>query len=258
MRNDEASGRLPLDDDLVAALAGAAHVVAFTGAGMSAESGVPTFRDAQTGLWQRYDPTELASPDAFERDPARVWGWYAWRRERAAAASPHAGHHALADWERQGTELTIATQNVDGLHQQAGSTRILELHGNLHRDVCSADGQRVRAPEPARVAGEPPLCPSCGAPVRPDVVWFGEMLPRAAWDEALAAARRADVLLSIGTSSLVQPAASIPLQALDAGATVVEINPEPTPLSSQVHDRLPGSAAAVLPQLLAAIGKAAG
>ena len=242
----------------MAALAGAGRVMAFTGAGMSAESGVPTFRDAQTGLWQRYDPTELASPEAFERDPALVWGWYAWRRERAAAASPHAGHRALADWERHVAELTVATQNVDGLHQQAGSTRVLELHGNLHRDICSAEGHRVSGPTPPRASGEPPLCPACGAPIRPDVVWFGEMLPRRAWDGALAAARAANVLLSIGTSSLVQPAASIPLQALDAGATVVEINPEPTPLSSQVHYRLPGSAAAVLPRLVAAVGGRSG
>lgn len=254
MRNDDASGAAPLDDQLLAALVAARSVVAFTGAGMSAESGVPTFRDAQTGLWQRYDPSELASPEAFRRDPALVWGWYAWRRECAAAAAPHAGHRALAEWQDRVADLTVATQNVDGLHQQAGSTRVLELHGNLHRDICSAEGQPVTAPMPAQAAGEPPLCPSCSAPVRPDVVWFGEMLPREAWDEALAAARSADLLLSIGTSSLVQPAASIPLQALGAGATVVEINPEPTPLSPQVHYRLAGTAAATLPRLVAAIG----
>lgn len=245
---------MELDGGIRERLRQAGSVVAFTGAGMSAESGVPTFRDAQTGLWQRYDPADLATPEAFERDPGLVWSWYSWRRERVAAAAPHAGHLALAEWEQRVPGFVVATQNVDGLHQQAGSRRVLELHGNIHRNICSAERGVVTDPVPAEAGDQPPRCPQCAAPVRPDVVWFGEALPEQAWQAAIRAAGEADVLLSIGTSGLVQPAASIPLMALEQGAAVIEINPEPTPISERVTVSLRGPAAELLPQLLEEVG----
>lgn len=241
---------MEIDGTVIERLASARSLVAFTGAGMSAESGVPTFRDAQTGLWQHYDPADLATPEAFERDPALVWQWYSWRRQLVGAAEPNPGHLALADWASRSESFTVVTQNVDSLHQRAGSDTVLELHGNLHRDICSRELTPVRDPVPPDVEGGPPRCPQCAAPLRPDVVWFGEMLPQKTWQAALQAAAEADVLLSIGTSGLVQPAASIPEVALQQGALVIEINPEPTPLSDAVDLRLAGSAAEVLPALL--------
>ena len=241
---------MEIDATVIERLASARSVVAFTGAGMSAESGVPTFRDAQTGLWQHYDPADLATPEAFQRDPALVWQWYSWRRQLAGAAEPNAGHLALADWASLSESFSVVTQNVDSLHQRAGNDIVLELHGNLHRDVCSHELTPVRDPVPPDVEGAPPRCPQCAAPLRPDVVWFGEMLPQKTWQAALQAAADADVLLSIGTSGLVQPAASIPEVAMQQGALVIEINPEPTPLSDAVALRLAGSAAEVLPALV--------
>lgn len=241
---------MEIDATVTERLVSARSMVAFTGAGMSAESGVPTFRDAQTGLWQRYDPADLATPDAFRRDPALLWQWYSWRRQLVGVAEPNPGHLALADWASRSESFTVVTQNVDSLHQRAGSDTVLELHGNLHRDICSRELTPVRDPVPPDVEGEPPRCPQCAAPLRPDVVWFGEMLPQKTWQAALQAAAEADVLLSIGTSGLVQPAASIPEVALQQGALVIEINPEPTPLSDAVDLRLAGSAAEVLPALL--------
>ena len=241
---------MEIDAAVIRRLASARSVVAFTGAGMSAESGVPTFRDAQTGLWQRYDPADLATPEAFQRDPALVWQWYSWRRELVGAAEPNAGHLALGRWARHMQRFTVVTQNVDSLHQRAGSDTVLELHGNLHRDICSREFTPVRDPVPPEQEGEPPRCPQCAAPIRPDVVWFGEMLPQRTWQAAIQAAGEADVLLSIGTSGLVHPAASIPEMAMQQGALVIEINPQPTPLSAAVDLRLAGSAAEVLPALV--------
>jgi NAD-dependent deacetylase len=207
---------------LVAALRAARHVAVLTGAGVSAESGIPTFRDAQTGLWASFSPEELASPGAFRRNPRLVWEWYAWRRELVARAEPNSGHLALAQLERRVPQLTLITQNVDGLHQRAGSSAPIELHGNVGRVVCSAEGTLV---ERWDEGGEPPpRCPRCGAYLRPDVVWFGELLPADALAAALAAARGCDLFLSIGTSGLVEPAASLPRLALQSGATVAVIN----------------------------------
>lgn len=235
-----------LSPALAERLADARRVVALTGAGMSAESGVPTFRDAQTGLWARYDPAELATPEAFQRDPSRVWQWYAWRRELVARAEPNGGHRALARWARH-ARVTVVTQNVDGLHQQAGSPEVLELHGNLRRSICSAGCGEQPLGE-----GEPPPCARCGAPLRPDVVWFGEMLPEAALNGALAAVAAADVVLSIGTANQVQPAASLPHRARRNGCLVVEVNPEETPLTPEADWSLRGTAAGLLPLLLEA------
>ncbi len=231
-----------------ALLSSAGRVAVLTGAGISAESGIPTFRDAMTGLWSRFRPEDLATPEAFAADPKTVWEWYASRRERVAKALPNAGHAALAALERRTPHFALITQNVDGLHVRAGSRNVIELHGNLMVDRCSAEGCVV-APADA-LPGTPPSCPRCGAPVRPGVVWFGEALPSQALDDAIAAARRCDVFMSVGTSTLVEPAASLPFAALEAGAAVIEVNPSRTPLSSQATIVLTGSAGDVLPRLV--------
>ncbi len=237
------------DSRTVERLRQATRILALTGAGISAESGIPTFREAQTGLWQRYNPLDLATPEAFARDPDTVWRWYQWRRELVDAAQPNAGHCALARWEQlAGEGWLLATQNVDGLHQRAGSRAVVELHGNLQRTVC-AGYRHVFDPVAARAA-TPPECPRCGAPGRPDVVWFGETLPEDAYGKALEAAERADVVLSVGTSSLVHPAAGLPLLAADNGALLLEVNPQPTPLTAHADCSLRGTAAAVLPALV--------
>jgi NAD-dependent deacetylase len=200
-----------------AQVAASRRLVVLTGAGMSAESGVPTFREAQTGLWSRFDPAQLASASGFRADPTLVWRWYAWRREVVAKAQPHAGHHALAQAEHR-RPLRLITQNVDRLHQRAGSTQVTELHGNLVRSVCfercgvSFDDPGLLPP------GEPPRCPACGSWLRPDVVWFGEALDRGHLDDAQDAAGDCDLMLVVGTSGLVHPAASLPRIARGTGA----------------------------------------
>ncbi len=234
---------------LIQVLRGARRVAALTGAGVSAESGVPTFRDAQTGLWARYDPHELATPEAFQRNPRLVWEWYAWRREKVAGVEPNPGHYALAEMERRFPEFTLITQNVDGLHRRAGSRRVLELHGDITRSKCFVCGSSAEAwTEKGEI---PPRCPACGGRLRPGVVWFGEMLPERLLAAAMDAAARCEVFFSIGTSSLVYPAAALPEVALRAGATVVEVNPSETPLTPHATYSLRGLAGVVLPALLA-------
>ena len=250
------SETLSVPSTLITRLQTARRIAVLTGAGISAESGVPTFREAQTGLWARYNPEELATPEAFRRNPRLVWEWYAWRQQRVRQAEPNPGHHALAAMERHCAEFTLITQNVDGLHRRAGSHQVLELHGNLFRAKCCDEDRLV---EDAQEGGElPPRCPHCGGLLRPDVVWFGEMLPAGVLRAAQQAASRAEVFFSIGTSALVYPAADLPLLALRAGATVVEINPQPTPLSSQVTFSLNGAAGVVLPALVAQTWAAVG
>jgi NAD-dependent deacetylase len=212
-----------IDHRLVEVLQRARHVAVLTGAGVSAESGIPTFRDAQTGLWANFNPEELASPAGFKHNPRLVWEWYAWRRQLVAQAAPNPGHIALAELERHVPQLTLITQNVDGLHQRAGSTELIELHGNIGRVICSVE--RTLVTEWADDGGRlPPCCPRCGAYLRPDVVWFGEVLPSAALQAAWEAAEGCDLFLSVGTSGLVEPAASLPRAALQLGATVAVIN----------------------------------
>ena len=244
------SERAAIPDALVQQLRRAAYIVVLTGAGISAESGVPTFRQAQTGLWAQYDPQALATPQAFRRQPQLVWDWYAWRRELVAGVAPNPGHHALASMERHAPRFTLITQNVDSLHQRAGSRAIIELHGNLSRTKCSREEHVVETwPEGD---DRPPRCPVCGAFLRPDVVWFGEALPPVALDAAFDAARNADLFLTIGTSGIVQPAASLPLLAASNGATTAEINPEETPLSARMTYVLRGPSGVLLPALVAA------
>jgi NAD-dependent deacetylase len=236
---------------LAARLAAAQRVVALTGAGISAESGVPTFRDAQTGLWARFDPLELATPGAFARDPRLVWDWYAWRRELVADAVPNAGHAALVALERLVPGFTLVTQNVDGLHRKAGSERVVELHGNLQRVKCARDGGIVATWAPP-APGEPPRCPRCNGLLRPDIVWFEEPLPEAELAAAQRAARDCDVMLVVGTSAEVYPAAALPTVARAGGALVVEINTAPTRLSDDADHVLRAPAGVALPALVAA------
>jgi NAD-dependent deacetylase len=243
---------LSLPADLLLRLKAAKRWVASTGAGVSAESGVPTFRDAQTGLWARFRPEQLATPEAFLADPPLVWKWYAWRREAVAAARPNAGHQALVALELMAPEFTLITQNVDGLHARAGSRTLLELHGNIQQTKCFDEGTLV--PHWEERGEVPPRCPACGGMLRPNVVWFGESLPQQTLERAWKAAQECDLFLSIGTSTEVQPAASLPFVARAAGATLVEINPAPTPLSARADFILRGPAAVVLPQLVAAYG----
>jgi NAD-dependent deacetylase len=239
---------IDIPNSLVKTLHNARHVAVLTGAGISAESGVPTFRDAQTGLWSRYRPEELATPEAFQHNPKLVWDWYAWRRDLVGRVAPNAGHYALVRMEQRIPVLTLITQNVDGLHRRAGSHHVLELHGNLFRAKCLEEG---RVLENWREREEtPPRCTHCGAWLRPDVVWFGEMLPSDVLREAEEATVQCDVFFSIGTSTLVYPAAELPFAALRSGSTVVEVNPQPTPLSDQAHYSLRGAAGEVLPGLL--------
>lgn len=230
----------------------ARRVVVLSGAGMSAESGVPTFRDAQTGLWARFRVEDLATEAAFRADPQRVWTWYRHRREQIAGIEPNAGHRSLADYGRRHPgRLTLVTQNVDGLHQRAGSTNAIALHGDIAQDrwldrprpCCGA-----HAPEP----GEPPRCPVCGNLRRPDVVWFGEKLPLHALEAAERAAEEGDLMLVVGTSGLVYPAAGLAHVARRTGATVVVINPAATELDAVAHLCLRAPAAQCLPPLLAA------
>lgn len=232
------------------ALGNARSAAVLTGSGVSAESGVPTFRDAQTGLWENFDPTELATPEAFACDPKLVWEWYEWRRKLIFEARPNPAHFALAEIENRVPDFTLVTQNVDGLHREAGSENILELHGNIRRTVCSEERAVVEPDD--FIEGTPPRCPRCGAFLRPDVVWFGETLPANATEAASEAARDCEIFISAGTSSVVYPAASLPYEAMENGAIVIEINPEDTPLSSRAGFVRRGSAGEILPEIVRA------
>jgi len=225
----------------------ARHIVVLSGAGVSAESGVPTFRDAQTGLWAKFDAQQLATEDAFRANPKIVWDWYALRREMIAKVEPNAGHRALAAFaQRHPGRLTLITQNVDGLHQRAGSEDVLALHGNIFEDRW-LDAPRNCCNADAAAAGSPPYCDRCGNMLRPAVVWFGEALPIQALASAEAAAHECDLMLAVGTSGVVYPAAGL---ARTAAGKVVIINPEPTELDDAADAVLRGKAAQLLPELL--------
>jgi NAD-dependent deacetylase len=271
----------------------ARRVVVLTGAGMSAESGVPTFRDAQTGLWQRYSPEQLATEDAWYADPDLVWSWYQWRARLVRSCSPNAGHRAIAAWQRalggspddgapgsgpSAGSLVISTQNVDDLHERAGAEVLAHLHGSLfdvrcadcgtpaeHDPGSAGDGTKDPAGPSAPAAGSeadleqllrssPPQCASCTTGrLRPGIVWFGEMLPERALEDTYSALDACDLAVVVGTSAVVQPAASLPYVALGAGAAVVEVNPEVTEFSTAATVHVPGTAATVLPALARAV-----
>nr|WP_309670296.1 NAD-dependent deacylase [Gemmatimonas sp.] len=206
------------------ALRAAEHVCVLSGAGVSAESGIPTFRDALTGLWAKYSPRELATPDAFAAHPNRVWQWYAARRTMVRSALPNPAHQALVTLASRVAHCTLVTQNVDDLHERAGSHDVISLHGSLMRARCSAGCPGTLVPTEAQ-ASEPPLCLTCGALMRPDVVWFGEPMPMKEFAAARNAAVACDVFLSVGTSNVVEPAASLPWISATHGATVIVVNP---------------------------------
>ena len=229
-----------------ARLQAAARVAVLTGSGVSAASGIPTFRGAG-GLWRRYRAEDLATPQAYARDPELVWEWYKMRFDIVAAAEPNEAHRLLAEMEAKTSDFTLVTQNVDGLHEQAGSKRVLELHGNLTKSRCEACG-RVEGLEADFAT--PPRCSSCGSMARPNVVWFGETLPQETFAAAVDAFAGAEVALVIGTSALVEPAASLGRLAAQRGAFVIEVNPEGTPLSSVAHASLRQEAVAGLAALL--------
>ncbi|MPY88360.1 MAG: NAD-dependent protein deacylase [Luteitalea sp.] len=227
----------------------ARHLTVLTGAGVSAASGVPTFRGPD-GLWRSFRAEDLATPGAFRRDPRLVWEWYDWRRQRIAACEPNAAHDVLARWSQRFPDLTLVTQNVDGLHERAGTTRILRLHGSIWHVRCArpcSDGQ-TRRDDRVPLPEIPPPC-ICGEPLRPGVVWFGEMLPLDVVKQAGEATARCDVFVAIGTSALVYPAAGFIHEARAAGATVIEINPETTGASDAVDLAVRQPAERALPEL---------
>ena len=240
------------------ALRNCRHLLVFSGAGVSAESGIATFRDALSGLWARFDPARLATPEAFVADPELVWGWYEWRRQQVLRAAPNAAHRAIAELASRVPRLTLVTQNVDDLHERAGSQAVIHLHGSLHAPRCfdcaapyAGLDTELSEPEQGRRL-PPPHCGVCGGRVRPGVVWFGEALPQLALQQAFAAAAECDLLLSIGTSGLVYPAAQVPQIALRNGAQVVHINPQAVDTGSPREHGQQGAAGVLLPQLVRA------
>lgn len=247
---------MEISDQLIEVLKAARHVMVLTGAGISAESGLPTFRDPLTGLWERFNPSELATSGAFERDPALVWGWYEWRRMSALRAAPNAAHRAIQSLQGKVARLSLVTQNVDDLHERAGSSNVQHLHGTLAHPYCIACREPFTFPpgipeEPAegrRV--EPPRCGLCGARIRPGVVWFGEALPQREWELAERAAKDCDVFACVGTSAVVYPAASLIALAAASGAVTIQVNQGGTDWDARVAYDFRGPAGVVLPALV--------
>jgi NAD-dependent deacetylase len=243
--------------ELIDKLQSAQHLVVLTGAGVSAESGIPTFRDALTGLWSQFSAEALASESGFQSDPALVWGWYEWRRQRVIQAKPNPAHTAVAQLQHRVPKLTLITQNVDDLHERAGSTDVLHLHGSLNHPRCINCQTPYELPEitsAVEEAGnkiEPPRCFACGGMIRPGVVWFGEILPMQIWEKAVEASKTCDVMMVIGTSGMVYPAASLPFK-VESGCTLIHVNPTVTSFSSATPFNLYFPAGEVLPKLVQA------
>jgi len=235
------------------ALSRARRVVVLTGAGVSAESGIATFRDAQTGHWSRYNPEVLASANGFARDPGLVWRWYMERFGRASEAMPNPAHHALVELEQRLPAVTLVTQNVDDLHERAGSRRVLHLHGTLSAFRCSRCRQPYTLEPDDRRRELPPVCAACGAYIRPGVVWFGEQLPQLPQQEAWNAVRACDLCLVVGTSGVVMPAAALPEAAKSFGAQVIEVNVERSEITQYADCFLQGAAGNILPRLVASL-----
>lgn len=234
-------------DRAASLLASAKSVIFFTGAGVSRESGIPTFREAQTGLWAQYDPEELATPSAFKRNPTLVWQWYDSRRRKLKEVKPNPGHYAIAELEQLLPKVVVLTQNVDGLHMLAGSHNLVELHGSI-RDFFCFDNRHPAGQIPLGLE-QPPQC-HCGSLLRPAVVWFHEALPDGQFDRARQEIADCSVMFVVGTSSLVHPAAGLPYIAIEKRIPVVEINPDPTPLSKDVDLVLRGASGEILPQIV--------
>lgn len=239
--------KISISDALKSLLSKGTKVVVLTGAGISAESGVPTFR-GEEGLWKKFRPEELATFDAFMANPELVWEWYQFRRKIVEDIKPNPGHLALVDFQSYFDNFDLITQNVDGLHHTAGSKNVIELHGNIRRNKCIQCGKKYESLE-GTTEGIPPKCP-CGGNIRPDVVWFGEMLPQDAINYAFAVSSECDLFFSVGTSAVVHPAASLPLIAQRAGAYVVEVNISPTEITQVVDESLFGKSGEILPSLV--------
>jgi NAD-dependent deacetylase len=233
--------------ELAELLGSVARIAVLTGAGISAESGIPTFRGEQ-GLWKTFRAEDLATPEAFERDPKLVWEWYDWRRQIIDRAQPNEGHRTLAAWQDVFPVFTLITQNVDGLHERAGSRDPIELHGNIWKTRCLGEGT-VAVNREVPLPLLPPRCPACGGLLRPHIVWFGEALNGLVLEEAFRVSAACQVMFVVGTSAVVHPAASLPLAAAAAGAQIVEINPDPTPLTRSAHFSFRGTAGDILPRL---------
>lgn len=231
-------------------LVNAQRITFLTGAGVSKESGIPTFRDAQTGMWANYNPEELATPQGFKRDPKLVWQWYDFRRKLLGDAKPNPGHEAIVELEKFVPKVTVVTQNIDGLHQKAGSTDVVELHGSIKRFFCFDD--RHDADDVPFGLEDPPLC-HCGSMIRPGVVWFGESLPDGAFSRGIKECESSDVVFVVGTSALVQPAASLPYSAHRRGAKIVEVNMEATPITDLADVFLQGPSGETLPLVVASL-----
>jgi NAD-dependent deacetylase len=244
-----------LADKVAKYLVNAQRVTFLTGAGVSKESGIPTFRDAQTGMWEKYNPQELATPEGFKRDPKLVWQWYDYRRKLLGAAEPNAGHRAIVEMESLVPKVSVITQNIDGLHQKAGSTDVTELHGSIKRFYCFEGGHdATNVPFDLE---EPPRC-HCGSMIRPGVVWFGEALPPHAMSRGLSECQTSEVVFVVGTSALVQPAASLPYAAHKRGARLVEVNPEETPITDITDVFLQGASGVTLPLVVAELRRLKG
>jgi NAD-dependent deacetylase len=235
-------------------LKGTRHLVVLTGSGISKESGIPTFRDAQDGLWARYDPIDLATREGFLRDPVMVWEWYSYRFGMVENARPNPGHLAIVEMEAIFPQVTVITQNIDGLHQTAGSTDVVELHGSIRRYKC-LDGRHTgfNRADLALQTQVPPVCPYCGSLLRPDVVWFGELLPPDAINRAFDLCKNSDALLVVGTSGEVEPAASLPAHAAYSGALVIDVNPDRDQTSRWADFFLQGPGGEILPRLVEAL-----
>ena len=231
-------------------LSQARHIVCLTGAGVSAESGVATFRDAQTGLWARFDPQRLASQAGFADDPGLVWRWYSERLRMVEAAMPNPGHRALARLQELTPAFTLVTQNVDDLHERAGSQQVQHIHGRIHIFRCNYCRAEHTLQPSERTQALPPRCLACGDQVRPDVVWFGEALPEQVVEIAWRAAEACDVMLVVGTSGVVYPVAELPLLAKRAGAVVIDVNPQCNPISEFADIFLQGAGGVILPQMV--------
>jgi NAD-dependent deacetylase len=247
---------MEIPQKLIEILCKANYVAVLTGAGISAESGISTFRDPD-GLWAKFNPMELASIDGFMSNPQRVWDWYQYRRKIIHEAKPNPGHYALVEMEKIFPQFTLITQNVDRLHQQAGSTSVIELHGNIIENHCF----NCKTPYKGEIdlsSGTIPRCPICGGLIRPSVVWFGEMLPVDALEAAEQSARECDVFFSIGTSAEVYPAANLPYIAKQSGAVLVEVNPNPTVLSPYVDYKIAETSAKSLPRIVELLKQAKG
>jgi len=245
------------DSALITALQGAQKIAVLTGAGISAESGIPTFRDALTGLWRNFDAEMLATPEAFQRDPALVWGWYEWRRMKTLAAQPNAAHMAIAELARRVPQLSLITQNVDDLHERAGSADVQHLHGSLQNPRCFDCGRPFSLPDGILEEPEdgdwrlsPPKCRDCGGLIRPGVVWFNELLPADILEGAFESSRSCDLLIVVGTSGVVYPVARLPEVASRAGRKVIQINPAKSELDSVCTWNVRGSAGKLLPALI--------